>query len=247
VGSTSPLTFGDALALAGTLGRAVATLGLDTLAPPTCAACDERLARRAVLCPPCAAAVIPARRLPPGPGGAEGAGVPRVAYAVYGGPLAAALRRLKYDDRPDLAGPLGHLLRHAARSQRLSGDVVVPVPLHPARLADRGYNQAALLAAAVSSELRAPLAARALVRGRRTDPQARLARAERWDNVAGAFRARAPGSMAGLRVVLVDDVATTGATLGACALALREAGARQVTALVVAVADAAADGPEEDG
>jgi ComF family protein len=209
------------------LTRALAAGLADVLAPPACAACDASLsglpgARRAVLCPD-----LDASR----------GRAPLVAFALFGGPLAAALRRLKYEDRPDLAGPLGHLLRRAARDAGLGADLVVPVPLHPVRLAERGYNQAALLGAATARELGAPLAARALVRTRHTAAQARLDRARRQGNVAGAFRARAPEQVRGKRVVLVDDVATTGATLAACAAALRGAGAASVSALVVARAE----------
>src|SRR6185369_5247276 len=99
---------------------------------------------------------------------------PVVAFALYGGAVAAALRRLKYGGRADLAVPLGHLARRAVREAGLSGDLVIPVPLHPRRLADRGYNQAALLAASVAREIGAPLVARALVRVRNTPQQARL-------------------------------------------------------------------------
>jgi len=214
----------------GTLARALVTWLGDALAPPACAACDAGLNRRSVLCATCADAVVAA-----GPSGV-------VAFALFGGPIAVALRRLKYDDRPDLAGPLGHLLRRAARDAGLRADVVVPVPLHPARLAERGYNQAALLAAAVARELDAPLEARALVRTRHTSQQARLDRAGRLQNVAGAFAARRGAGVRGKRVVLVDDVATTGATLEACRAALLEAGAVSVTALCVARAERAADG-----
>lgn len=199
---------------------------VEVLAPPTCAACDARLARAAVFCPSCAGAVLRA-----------GVGEPGVAYAIYGGPVATALRRLKYGGRSDLAAPLGHLARAAVRSARLSAELVVPVPLHPARLAERGYNQAALLGVHVARELDVPLLARGLSRTRHTPQQARLDREARLSNVTGAFQVRAGARVSGKRVVLVDDVATTGATLSACAAELLDAGAASVTAVVVARAE----------
>lgn len=203
------------------------------LGPSTCAACDARVRPQVVFCQACAATIEP-------PPEAEDAAptdprlAPTVAFAAFGGALATALRRLKYQDRPDLAAPLGHLARHAARRAGLTADLIVPVPLHPRRLVDRGYNQAALIAAEVAVELEAPLAARALIRLRNTPQQAHLAREARLGNVRQAFRARDPREIQGRRVVLVDDVATTGATITACAEALLAAGAASVTAIVVA-------------
>jgi ComF family protein len=204
-----------------TLYRAVAAGLGDLLSPPACAACDARLGRRAVFCVACARAVVPI----------EPAAV--VAYASFGGPVAEALRRLKYEGRPDLAPPLGSLLLRAAAGADLCADVVIPVPLHPRRLAERGYNQAALLATEAADALEAPLDTRSLERTRDTPQQARLDRRARLANVAGAFRARGD-RLRGRRVVLVDDVATTGATLDACTAALAGVGAASVTALVVA-------------
>jgi ComF family protein len=156
------------------------------------------------------------------------------AYAAYAGAVAAAVRRFKYQKRPDLAGPLGRLLRETCKRENLHADLVVPVPLHFERLVERGYNQSALLAAHVAREIRAPLAARALARIVATRPQAELHRDARLRNLQGVFAVRREKSVAGHKVLLVDDVATTGATLGGCRLALLEAGARQVIALVVA-------------
>ncbi len=210
------------------LFRALVQSLVETLAPSACVACDALLAKRAVFCPSCAGSIEPAP--PPRPD--------LLAFGAYGGPLAQALRRLKYQDRPDLGRPLGELLRITARNAGMTADLVLPVPLHPRRLVDRGYNQAALLAAPVAFELDATLSTFSLRRLRHTPPQARLDRAARGENLKGAFDVRRPSLVAGRRVVLVDDVSTTGATLQACRAALLEAGAKSVTALVVAHTEA---------
>ncbi|MDI1431010.1 ComF family protein [Polyangium sorediatum] len=204
--------------------RALACALLDTLSPPACAACDAPVRRDRVFCSPCAASVHRTANEPGAP----------LAFAAYGGAVAAALRRFKYGERPDLGRPLGHLLRGLVREEAPEVDLVVPVPLHPRKLAERGYNQAALLAHAAADELDVPLAARALLRLRDTTQQAALGRAERHTNVARAFVARSPRAVQGRRVLLVDDVATTGATLSACRDALVEAGARDVITSCVA-------------
>lgn len=194
------------------------------LAPSRCAACDAPARELAVFCPTCAALVER--------GGERGAPF------VYGGPMARAITRFKYGPVPELARPLGELLAGAARAAGFADlNAVVPVPLHPTRLFERGFNQAALLARPVARALGVPLRARALERTRPTGNQAELDRAARSQNVAGAFRARA---RVGARVLLVDDVRTTGATQNACAGALRDAGCRSVEWLVLAIAPAIA-------
>jgi ComF family protein len=220
------------------LARTLASLLTSALSPPACAACDAPVAQGSVFCPTCAASVLRFGRVE--------AGSSTVAFAVFGGAVAAALKRFKYEDRPDLGRPLGELMRRAAREAGLEADVVVPVPLHPRRLVERGYNQAALLAGAVAAELGAALGARVLGRTRSTAQQARLGREERLTNVAGAFEVRDARAVRGKRVVLVDDVATTGATLGTCREALIEAGALAVTAVVLACAEGSKRGPEAD-
>jgi ComF family protein len=191
---------------------------------PRCAGCGERLGRVTAFCGPCAATIVRARAEILAPS------LPLRSFALYGGALADAILTLKYRDRPDLARPLGELL---AQLDRLRCDLVVPVPLHPRRLAERGYNQAALLARPLARRLGVPFRPRALRRARLAAPQASLDRAKRLA-IAGAFTL-APGlSVAGQRVLLVDDVATTGATLAGCAAPLYAAGALQVEAAVLA-------------
>jgi ComF family protein len=196
------------------------------VAPPRCAACDVCVRRRTVFCPSCAST---AER-------AENATGDDVASFVYGGAVATAIVRMKYASRPDLARPLADLLWRALqpRAGSLVGVVVVPVPLHPTRLAARGFNQSALLARSVARHLGAPFRPLALARVRDTPKQAALDRAARLENLAAAFRVREPDAVLERAVLLVDDVRTTGATLDACASVLRRAGARTVATAVVA-------------
>ena len=113
-------------------------------------------------------------------------------------------------------------------------DAIVPVPLHPRKKRHREFNQAEVLAAAVSRATGRPVLPRAVRRIRDTETQTRLHRTERADNLNGAFQVRRADEVAGRRLVLVDDVFTTGATLDSCAKVLRVAGAQEVVALTVA-------------
>lgn len=160
------------------------------------------------------------------------AGVLRV--AEYAPPLAGIVTALKYGRRPELAGVLGDWM--ARRVGWTAVDHLVAVPLHPARLRQRGYNQAELLAAAIGAAIRRPVRAD-LVRLRDTPPQAAASAAERRLNVRDAFGPNGTPDLAGRRVLLIDDVTTTGATAAEAARTLRRAGARSVTLLVAAVAE----------
>ena len=199
----------------------------ELLAPTRCAACDEHVAPRVLFCAECGVAVL---RAAPQPRGQH-------AVFAYGGAIATAIVRLKYGGRFDLASRFGPVMAGVMEPFAAQLDLVVPVPLHPARLAERGFDQAALLAGPVARGLRVPHASRALVRMRATPRQASLDRAARATNVATAFCCRSPRVVEGKRVLLVDDVRTTGATLAACAQALRSAGAARVLTLVLANRD----------
>lgn len=157
----------------------------------------------------------------------------RSPYAMDG-LVRATVHALKYRGWKALARPMGKLLAEFLTEDPLPFDVIIPVPLHPVRLRQRGYNQAELLAAELGRQVGAPMTTSYLRRVRHSPPQARSpAAAERWLNVAGAFE----GTEAGVyrrRVLLVDDVCTTGATLEACCLALRGAGATSVFGLTFA-------------
>ena len=154
----------------------------------------------------------------------------------YEGPLRSVLHALKYGDQTRAAERLAEALARdpAVLGLAQTGAVLVPVPLHPRRRAERGYNQSELLARALSRRLGVGLAPGALVRRKDTAPQTGLSAAARRQNVSGAFAVRRRTLVAGRPVILVDDVFTTGATARACALALRAAGAREVRLLTVA-------------
>lgn len=158
--------------------------------------------------------------------------------APFAGPVRAALHDLKYAGERRLAEPLGDALARRWARVGSGAQLVVPVPVHAERERQRGYDQAALIAAVAAQRLGLPVA-RALERGRATVAQFELGRDERAANVAGAFRLResGPGAgrvVAGRWILLVDDVVTTGATLTACAVALERAGALAVSAIAVA-------------
>lgn len=154
--------------------------------------------------------------------------------AVYfEGVLRKAMHRLKYRGHTALAVPLGGLMAAYWTEHSMPADVIVPVPLHAARLRERGYNQAALLAREMARQVGLAVDEQALTRQHATAPQVKLDAKQRKENVRDAFRC-SDGALAGKQVLLIDDVCTTGATLEACAVALQEGGARGVRALTLA-------------
>ena len=199
----------------------LARLFAELVAPSACASCDAPVRPNILFCASCTAAT-------------DWTTNPAGVFA-YGGAVADAIIRFKFRQRPDLAVGFARVMLPLARASAV--DVVVPVPLHPARLAERGYNQSALLAGPVARALGRPHFPRALARTRDTAQQSALRGAERRPNLAGAFRVRDSRQIAGKNVLLVDDVRTTGSTLDACASALHEVGAARVFPLVLACAD----------
>lgn len=217
---------------------------LDLLFPSRCVGCgspgswlcpDCRQAIALILPPFCPRCGRPADRREPcslcrhSPPALDG--IRSVAY--HEGALREAIHRFKYRNGRGLAGPLGELLANYVVEHSLPADVLVPVPLHPARLADRGFNQAALLAGEMGQHLGVPVVADSLLRVRHTRQQVGLNAEERRVNVADAFACR-DDRLAGRRVLLIDDVYTTGATLDACGLALATAGTTSAWGLTLA-------------
>lgn len=192
---------------------------IDILRPPVCSRCGQRIAARYSLCAAC-------WRQPLAIDGLRAA-------AYFSGPLRSAIHHFKYSGRRALAAPLGELLYDGYAVYQPPADVIVPVPLYGARERQRGFNQSLLLAQELGQRSGLPLAMGELARLRDTAQQMKLGRAERRQNVQAAFACTGNG-LAGRRVLLVDDVCTTGATLEACAAALRQTGAASVWALALA-------------
>lgn len=240
------------LALASATARRLVEPVLAVVFPSACPACGRLVARsgRGPLCDPCWDA-IPRHRAAAcrcGLPAAEGLGpcgrcrrgrqpfAAGASLGPYEGTLREALHALKYGGRRRAASRLADALLEdpAVRLLVTTSDLLVPVPLHPRRLRERGFNQSALLASELGRRTGRPGLRDALVRRRDTLPQAGLSAAQRRRNVRDAFVVRRRGSVTGRVVTLVDDVFTTGATAYACARALRGAGAREVRLVTVA-------------
>lgn len=230
-GSLLDLVFPPRCAACGTGGAwlcAACSAGVRRLEPPFCARCAQPLQladsaapeTSAALCARCAKAPLALESI--------------IAPFLMEGPIREMVHRLKYDHWRVLAGILSKALAEELAHSGRKPDFLAPVPLHPSRERERGYNQAALLAHELGNLAGIPVPRRALLRVRPTPPQVGAPNAAaREAAVAGAFRCNNL-SLRGRSVMLVDDVCTTGATLNACAVALLKAGVAEVRGLVVA-------------
>ena len=229
---------------------------LDLIYPPHCLICERQ--RRPYLCEECAGRFLPVPEpvcrvcgrpvdggacrscAVQGPGGWAFASAR--AAAVYEGPLRHAIHRLKYAHQEVLGEPLGiylanRLIVDALLPPAAGIDLVVPVPIHSRRARERGFNQSALLAAPVAAMLGVSFLLDGARRVRSTPPQVGLSPEARRRNLDGAFAAADAERIAGRRVLLIDDVFTTGATTHACARALMEVGATTVYVAVLAAGE----------
>jgi ComF family protein len=206
--------------------RALGEAALDLLFPPLCQVCG---AYGAAFCPRCQAQAL-AGGPPPGLEGLDGCET----VGIHEGPLREAVLKLKFSGRLSLVEPLSRLLAEQVRPRlpEWSPTGLVGVPVHWRRRLARGFNQSEILAASAGRALGVPVLGRTLARTGHRRPQVGLTGAERRENLRGAFRVERPFP-AGSRLLLVDDVRTTGATLLECARTLRAAGAGAVFGVTV--------------
>jgi ComF family protein len=237
----------------GAFATRLARAALDTLYPPTCLACRAATDLHGALCPRCWSAMrfierpfcerlgtpfehdlgqglISPQAMADPPVFARARAVAR----FEDGPARTLAHRLKYSDRAELARPIARWMARAGADVLAEADLLTPVPLHALRLWRRRFNQAAALAAEISRQTGKPCDPSALLRVKATRSQIGLTRAQRAENVQGAFRAAASAPVRGLNVVLIDDVLTSGATANAASRALLRAGAKRVDVLVFA-------------
>jgi ComF family protein len=188
---------------------------------PACVRCAAALGAGRVFCGACAGRLFACRLIR--------------AAAAHRGPAASLVHAFKFRGSPTAARAAGRLMAgDLSRRPELSGfDALVPVPLHPRRERERGYNQAEILARELGAATGLPLLG-LLERRRGAAPSWRLGRAARREELAGAFAARAGGGARGRRLLLVDDVCASATTLEECALALRREGAADAAACVFA-------------
>jgi len=231
-------------------GRALA----DAILPPTCLACRTPMGETAGLCPKCwtqagfierpycerLGTPFPAdyggELISPAALAAPPAYARARAAARYSDVTRGLIHMMKYGDRMDLVQALGGWMARAGGDLFSDADLLVPVPLHWRRLWQRRFNQSSALAHSISKRKGIAVADHALVRARATQPQFGLPRERRAENVQGAFRVPPEKriEIRGRKVILVDDVLTTGATADACTKALLRAGALRVDVLVLA-------------
>ena len=231
-------------AIKGTL-RSLLDSILDFIYPPLCISCGQLLdSSREHVCPDCWSAIKPVtpdlslyletRNKLLDSSVVDGL----LSLFVFEkeGPFQKIAHALKYSGVQQLGIELGRRLGSLIRAEGISADILVPVPLHKRKLRERGFNQSFLIARGVSEVTGIPVRADLVHRCRWTETQTALSKEERKQNVEDAFKCRR-SDIRGLCVIVVDDVITTGATIGAVAVALKSSGARSVVAISAALAE----------
>jgi ComF family protein len=239
----------------------------DLILPAVCVSCSTLITRHNLLCPRCWSGLDLIT-----PPFCDRLGIPIPAYegtetyismqalahpptfsraraaAHYGGVIRRLIVRFKFEDKHEPLPLFIKLMREAGRGLLAEADILVPVPLHRLRLLQRRFNQSALLAKGLSRVSGVPASVTSLQRTKRTRAQVGLLQDARQHNVADAFGVSRNGRIAihGKRVLLIDDVMTTGATANACATALLEAGASSVDVLAIALVAHGIEEPTED-
>lgn len=159
-------------------------------------------------------------------------------YFVEEGKVREMLHRLKYQNRPEIGVYLGKLIaqKFAQQAWFHTIDAIIPVPLHAAKQARRGYNQSECIAEGIAEYIRKPVLSKAVRRVKNTESQTEKNRKERIDNVADAFEVRKPGQIKDKHILLVDDVLTTGATLASCGRSILSGTSCSLSVVTVAIA-----------
>jgi ComF family protein len=212
------------------LFQRLTSIATDLLFPPRCAGCGQI---DTYWCGTCQHEIDEMRLSEPIEPKSPLQGV--TATAQHIGKIREAVQALKYENVPELAKPLGEKLAACLKQQDWTIDMIVPVPLHTKRLAERGYNQAQLLAEQVAAIMEIGCQANALERIRETQSQVTISGAERLENIKDAFVANSQ-FVSGRSILVIDDVYTTGSTMSACGEALHSAGATHVYGLTVTAA-----------
>jgi ComF family protein len=250
--TSEPRAQSKAFSAAGVLRGALATLA-DLLLPPVCIACRKRVRAHGLLCGDCWTKIdfiapplcerlgvpLPYDTGSPSLSAAAIADPPVYdrarAAARYSSTMRELIQSFKYGDRHEGVPLFGRWMASAGAELLADADMILPVPLYRSRLWSRRFNQSAMLAQAVGRLTGVPVDCFLLARVKRTPAQVGLSAAQRRKNVAGAFRVTAAkGALRGRRIVVVDDVITTGATAEACARVLKRAGAARVDILALA-------------
>jgi ComF family protein len=215
----------------------------DFIYPPTCLLCDERLDHNDHLCSHCHDRFLDSMNITVQKGKKDFQHLTGkidfsrvITLWDYTEDLEALIHQIKYERGKRLGRFLGDAAGIALNEHvRDWGDgLMIPVPLHKVRRRERGYNQSELLCEGLNTHLGFEICPEVLIRRRKTSSQTFLSAEERQENVRNAFQVRRPKTVEGRRVILVDDVCTTGATINSCASSLLEAGAREVVGLALA-------------